>query len=720
MFRSLKTKILILFGIIMALTAAVQMYFTNRDVGRTVLETEEASAQNVLRLVELNIEGRYSQLISEKLDILRGLQNDLKHASIICSSVFNEYINLAISGSMSAEAAQRKAIKWLSTVDFEKGELFIFDQNGVIVHHNNADFIGISIANLRDMKGRLIYRVMRYDELDKSGGGAVFRWQVADEIAASKKMGYFTPLPQWEWTLGAAIDFDHIEAESKKKMEKIIDNLASNLTKIQIGKSGYAFLFSGDEKVLIPPPKKYQADFDSGEPHLKNKSLLAVLIEASKNSVPLVHFISSYKNFEMEAHIRHFKAFNWYIGVVVPVNEIKEPAETLVRRQMTIIALFFVSGIFAAYIVVSRISRPINLLAGYAKELPSLDFTINEKSPFSSIEILPLKYKDEVGRLADSFLFMQKELRKNIKELIETTAAKERIKKEMAEEANRSKSEFLANMSHELRTPLNHIIGFTELVVDKNLGELNAEQEEYLNDVLESSHHLLSLINDILDLSKVEAGKMDLNVSSISIQTILENAFVMIKEKAIKHQIELSTKIEDIPDSIIADERKIKQILYNLLSNAIKFTPDNGKIELSAKVVSFGKIACHINDDSSIEEHQILPNIEQLSDNATSSNYIRISVSDTGIGIHKADLSRIFSPFEQVESSISRRFQGTGLGLSLCKQFISLHMGAMWVESDGENRGSKFSFAIPIMDQNMSIQLNSKIANDESCSMEIL
>ena len=152
-----------------------------------------------------------------------------------------------------------------------------------------------------------------------------------------------------------------------------------------------------------------------------------------------------------------------------------------------------------------------------------------------------------------------------------------------AEAANRAKSEFLANMSHELRTPLNGIIGFTEIVVDKQCGPLNSEQEEYLTDVLQSSRHLLSLINDILDLSKIEAGKMELNLAHFNPRDLLERSFVVIKEKALKHRITLSADFDGLPETIEADERKLKQVFYNLLSNAVKFTPDGGSVSLVAR-----------------------------------------------------------------------------------------------------------------------------------------
>jgi PAS domain S-box-containing protein len=268
--------------------------------------------------------------------------------------------------------------------------------------------------------------------------------------------------------------------------------------------------------------------------------------------------------------------------------------------------------------------------------------------------------------------------------------------KEAAEGANRTKSDFLANMSHELRTPLNHIIGFTELIADKKFGELNETQTEYLNDVITSSRHLLSLINDILDLSKVESGKMELSLSDIDLRVLLANSLVMFKEKSLKHGIQLSTAVDHVPQTIAADERKLKQIVYNLLSNAMKFTMDGGKVLLSARMVD-----CIIRpgqrwsdpEDLQIIEDQI--NIDE-STGAECKRCVEFSVSDTGIGIKPEDQERIFSPFEQVEESASRKYQGTGLGLSLTRKLVELHGGRIWVKSEGEGKGSTFSFSIPV------------------------
>lgn len=247
-----------------------------------------------------------------------------------------------------------------------------------------------------------------------------------------------------------------------------------------------------------------------------------------------------------------------------------------------------------------------------------------------------------------------------------------------AETANRAKSDFLANMSHELRTPLNHIIGFTEMVLDQRVGNLNEQQEEFLSDVHTSSKHLLSLINDILDLSKIEAGKLELEASRVDLKMLLDHSLIMIKQKALKEGIELAIEADDIPETIMADERKLKQIMYNLLSNAVKFTPGGGKIAIWAK-----RISNRLVSNESIHS-------------GAGNGFVEIAVIDSGIGIAENDLERIFQPFEQAKNSPARKYQGTGLGLSLTRSLVNLHGGKIWAESEASGRGSTFRFILPV------------------------
>jgi signal transduction histidine kinase len=269
--------------------------------------------------------------------------------------------------------------------------------------------------------------------------------------------------------------------------------------------------------------------------------------------------------------------------------------------------------------------------------------------------------------------------------------------KEAAENASQAKTDFLANMSHELRTPLNHIIGFSELIVDGQFGDINETQEEYLNDVLESSRHLLSLINDILDLSKVEAGKLELEWSDVDIHELCERSLNMVKDKALKHGIHLLTDLARTPAILRADERKLKQVMYNLLSNAVKFTPDGGRVRLQTRVVEHqlgaGQRWVDPGGMRVIREDR---SVSTTSSPVRHHKCLEVSVSDTGIGLRPEDRKRVFKPFEQADASLSRRYEGTGLGLSLTKKLVELHGGKIWAESKGEGEGSTFRFAIPL------------------------
>jgi signal transduction histidine kinase len=232
------------------------------------------------------------------------------------------------------------------------------------------------------------------------------------------------------------------------------------------------------------------------------------------------------------------------------------------------------------------------------------------------------------------------------------------------EGANRHKDEFLASMSHELRTPLNAVIGFSEVLLERMFGDVNEKQEEYLHDILASGRHLLSLINDILDLTKIEAGRMELDLEEFDVSVAIDNALVLVRERATRKGLSLDWKTDVKLESIRADQRKFKQILLNLLSNALKFTPEGGRIELRA-----------LRRDRHVE----------------------VSVSDTGVGIAKEDHEAVFEEFRQVGDAVQRR-EGTGLGLALARKFVELHGGRMWLESE-LGKGSTFTFTLPTEQQ---------------------
>ncbi|MGH7332528.1 MAG: GAF domain-containing protein, partial [Candidatus Rokuibacteriota bacterium] len=235
-------------------------------------------------------------------------------------------------------------------------------------------------------------------------------------------------------------------------------------------------------------------------------------------------------------------------------------------------------------------------------------------------------------------------------------------KSRQLEVATRHKSEFLANMSHELRTPLNAVIGFSEVLLERMFGEINDKQEEYLQDILGSGRHLLSLINDILDLSKIEAGRMELELADFDLPQAIDNALTLVRERAGRRGITLTASVDGRLGEFRGDERKIKQVLLNVLSNAIKFTPEAGRVEVRAELVD---------------------------------GHVEISVSDTGIGIAPADQEAVFEEFRQVGTDYAMKREGTGLGLTLSRKFVELHGGAIWVKS-AVGQGSTFTFTLPV------------------------
>jgi len=246
------------------------------------------------------------------------------------------------------------------------------------------------------------------------------------------------------------------------------------------------------------------------------------------------------------------------------------------------------------------------------------------------------------------------ELKAQHQELIEKT--------EEAERATQAKSEFLAHVSHELRTPLNIIIGFSELMVDESTGEINDKQRQCLNDVLDSSHHLLNLINGVLDLSKIESGKMELELENITLDEVIEPLTRTMMPILTSRQQSLDVEIEDGLPPIRADKAKLKQVLFNLLSNAAWFTPDGGKLKIEA---------------------------------SRNGDWCQVSVIDSGIGIKKEDQDKIFEPFYQLDNPPTREKGGTGLGLTLVKQIIEKHGEQIRVESE-YGKGSRFIFTLPI------------------------
>ncbi len=350
-------------------------------------------------------------------------------------------------------------------------------------------------------------------------------------------------------------------------------------------------------------------------------------------------------------------------------------AQTDARQEQVLLSsvLIIILCLVAAVVLGSRmgrdVSEPILELTDAVRRVAQGDLNVQVETHAggelatleSGLNAMTRALKASRGNLQERIDQATEQLRSTLKALEEKNVALEAARRE-AEHANRVKSEFLAGMSHELRTPLHAIIGFSEALEARLFGELNAKQAEYVADIHSSGRHLLALINDLLDISKIEAGRMELDLARFNLTAALQQALTFFKERAARRNLTLALAVDPVLDSIVADERKFKEILLNLLSNAVKYTPEGGRVEVRAW---------------------------------PGTGEICIAVSDTGIGIPPEEHQAVFEEFHQVKRRDRERLEGTGLGLALTRRFVTLHGGRIWVESE-PGHGATFVFTVPV------------------------
>lgn len=442
------------------------------------------------------------------------------------------------------------------------------------------------------------------------------------------------------------ISYEHFQSEIEK-----LNDLNPDISKIAV------YARRGDEVIRIASTNRDQigevADPEDYEPLVTNQ---ATHVESIKDGRKVVEAVAPLTIDNVPVAT---------IGIYMYLDSRDDLIHQQQIKFMLIGGLGVVSLLFLLYISLNiYMVKPVARLARLAQAVARGDFT----------QRVSIRSRDELGelsrsvnRMTESLEIQSEDLKGKVDELemvnsdIQVRELELQATNRQLEKANRLKSQFLATMSHELRTPLNSIIGFSELLEDETYGILNNRQMKYIGNIVVSSKHLLQLINDILDLAKVESGTVGIHPERLSLSDAMSVVKNVVEPLAAKKDISLSVELHDNIDTITADPARLKQILYNLLSNAIKFTPSGGKVTIAASTYKEG---------------------------------IEISVADTGIGIVEKDQQRIFSEFLQVEGTYARKYEGTGLGLALTRKLVELHGGRIWVESY-PGMGSRFTFTLP-------------------------
>jgi signal transduction histidine kinase len=421
----------------------------------------------------------------------------------------------------------------------------------------------------------------------------------------------------------------------------------------QLGTAGYVFAVdSRGRPIAHPNPGAFRERTLTELPQVKKGV-------ASPDGWTIGRNLRGQKVVSAWANVR---PLGWRVFVEAPESQAFAPIRGTLWRTLLIIGALVAAALVGSVLLARRLVRPIKQMQAAAERIGSGDYE----------ERIELDRRDELGQLADELNRMAASLQDSYSGLEhkveertrEVQAALEELagKSRELEVASKHKSDFLANMSHELRTPLNAIVGFSQVLQERLFGEVNEKQKEYLDDILSSANHLLALINDILDLSKVEAGQVELERATFSLREALERGIVMVRERALKDGVELAFESDPEIDLVEGDERRIRQVIFNLLSNAVKFTPKGGHVDVSTS---------RVDGD------------------------VRVAVRDTGPGIATEDQERIFAEFQQASLGDGDRPEGTGLGLALSKRLVELHGGRIWVESE-LGAGSTFVFTLPV------------------------
>jgi signal transduction histidine kinase len=495
-------------------------------------------------------------------------------------------------------------------------------------------------------------------EIDRIGSG-IDRSSSAEFVRARARQPYFGRVyfqrgSQPHMTISVA---ESAPGRGVVVAEVDLTSVSQVIDRARVGTTGYAYAVDSHGELVTHP------DINLVLRHTSFASLpqvRAALRNSTNSPADAVTVGHDQDGTKVLSAFRTVQPLGWRVFVEEPTSEAYAPLRSAIWRTAFLLVAFLLLAIATSVMLARRLVRPIESIQAAAAKIGSGAF--NQRIKISSndeLGALAEEFNLMAARLQESYSSLEQKVQERTRDLATALGELDEKSRELAR-ASEHKSEFLANMSHELRTPLNAIIGFSQVLREQLFGEVNEKQAEYLDDILTSANHLLALINDVLDLSKVEAGQIELEVAPFSLREALQRGVVMVRERATQDGVQVTLAANPELDVVTGDERRIRQVIFNLLSNAVKFTPAGGTVDVST---------------------------------ARADGEVRVLVADTGPGIAPEDQERIFEEFQQTEAGIEQR-EGTGLGLALSKRLVELHGGRIWLDSE-IGKGSTFVFTLP-------------------------
>ncbi|MDP2810966.1 MAG: cache domain-containing protein [Rhodocyclaceae bacterium] len=642
-------------------------------IQNTVESMEEQSAHTVLNNVYDAAKQIHHGIENTRQTVVLARKLALRDIIAVVESRASWVDQEARKGKLTRAQAKRMLLDEIQKIRYGNNEyVWAADYHAVTLAHADPKLIGVDFSEKRDLRNNLIVPPMIAGALASGEGYHSYLWRRTGEEQQIEKLTFYKHLPAFKMIIGTGVFIDDIETALNGHRTVAIDELRQQLRQTRLAKTGYVYIFDSRNQMIIHPNANIEGKSLAGMIDPVTRRDLAPMLMAAADKLEGVRYKwdspadpGNYVHDKI-SWVRYLPDFDWYIASSVYVDELGDSARTLRNRMLAVFAVTLLLSIALVYLFVKRLVDPLKQLSATALSIENGDLAAR----------CPLQRDDEIGVVATAFNGMVDRLRDNIQNLDarvrERTAELEKANKELRQ-LDQIKSDFIATVSHELRTPMTSIVGFAKLVkkkldevilprtaTDEKTARAAAQVGSNLDIIVHESERLTLLINDVLDSAKLDAGKVEWNFVPLTAARLLERAATVTAELPAQKGLALSWQAEaDLPE-IAGDENRLLQVLINLVSNAVKFT-------------EHGHIALHA---------------------AWRDGVIRFSVEDTGIGIAPEDRRTVFDKFRQIGDTLTAKPQGSGLGLSICRQIVEHHGGEIGVES-ALGKGSVFYFTLP-------------------------